>query len=139
MPRRFGHASSTIMGRNRRSQSGAVRLVPAFKTFLLCVFIGGAAVGYVLQKNKIYQLGRQIQEREMVLDRLKWDNAGKAAFLEQLQTPARLAQRAKLSDLGLGETLQWQLIWLTEPARSTNRAPEPEQRAETQRREARLR
>ena len=32
---------------------------------LLCTLIGGSCVGYVLQKNKIYELGQQIGARHL--------------------------------------------------------------------------
>ena len=59
------------MGRNRKNQSGAVRFVPALKAILLCMLIGGSALGYVLQKNKLYELGRQINRREILLEPLQ--------------------------------------------------------------------
>ena len=52
------------MARNRKYQSAAIRFGPALKAFLLCLLIGGSAVGYVWQKNQIYQLGQQIKLRE---------------------------------------------------------------------------
>src|SRR5712691_10230246 len=62
------------MAKNRKNQSGAVRFIPALKAIFLCMLIGGSAVGYVLQKNKLYDLGRQITRRELLLERLKWEN-----------------------------------------------------------------
>jgi len=81
--------------RNRKKQSSAVRLVPALKAILLCVFVGGSAVGYVLQKNQVYELGRQMARREMLLERLKWENRLRANQLASLQMPQRLAERVK--------------------------------------------
>jgi hypothetical protein len=45
------------MAKNRKNQSAAIRFGPALKALGLCLLIGGAAVGYVWQKNQIDQLG----------------------------------------------------------------------------------
>ena len=100
------------MARNRKNQSGAVRFVPALKAILLCTLIGGSAVGYVLQKNRLYELGRQINRREVMLERLKWENHLRAAQLANLQIPQRLADRVKEQKLGLvpSQPGQWILL-----------------------------
>ena len=103
------------MARNRKNQSGAVRFVPALKALLLCLLIGGSAVGYVLQKNKIYELGRQITKRESTLERLRWENKLRANQLAALQLPARLVERNRDLKLGLVPPQPAQMIWLTEP------------------------
>jgi len=108
------------MARNRRNQSGAVRFVPALKTILLCMLIGGSAVGYVLQKNKLHELGREIARKEAVLERLKWENKVRAGQLADLQSPLKLAERVREQRLGLFPPQPGQTIWLQEPA-----APKP--------------
>ena len=55
------------MAKNRKYQSAAIRFGPALKAFLLCLLIGGSGIGYVWQKNQIYELGQQIRKREMHL------------------------------------------------------------------------
>ena len=104
------------MGRNRKNQSGAVRFVPALKAILLCMLIGGSALGYVLQKNKLYELGRQINRREILLERLKWENNLRAAQLANLQMPQRLIERVREQKLGLGPSAPAQCIYLPEPS-----------------------
>ena len=108
------------MPRNRKKQSSAVRLVPALKAILLCVFVGGSAVGYVLQKNQVYELGRQMARREMLLERLKWENRLRANQLASLQLPQKLADRVKELGLGLVPSQAGQTIYLPDPTR-----PEP--------------
>ena len=103
------------MAKNRRNQSGAIRFVPALKAILLCLLIGGSAVGYVLQKNKLYELGRQITKREEQLNRLKQDNKLRASQLAGMQLPQRLAERVKEQKLGLAQPQPGQVIWLAEP------------------------
>jgi len=112
------------MAKNRKNQSAAVRFIPAIKAVLLCVLLGGSGVGYVLQKNKIYELGRQITRRETVLERLKWENKVRANQLAKLQMPAHLLERAKELNLGLVMPQPGQMIWLPEPAleKQTNAA-----------------
>jgi hypothetical protein len=102
--------------RNRKKQSSAVRLVPALKAILLCVFVGGSAVGYVLQKNQVYELGRQMARREMLLERLKWENRLRANQLASLHMPQKLADRVKELGLGLVPSQAGQTIYLPDPA-----------------------
>ena len=107
------------MARNRKNQSGAVRFVPALKALLLCLLLGGSAVGYVLQKNKIHELGRQITKREVVLERLRWENKLRASQLADMQMPSRLIERIRELKLGLAQPPPGQMIWLPEPGPET--------------------
>jgi hypothetical protein len=113
------------MARNRRNQSGAVRFVPALKATILCTLVGGSAVGYVLQKNQLHDLGRQIKKREVALERLKWDNNLRAVHLANLQLPQRLMERVKEQKLGLLPSQPSQCILLPEPLvqETANHAP----------------
>jgi hypothetical protein len=103
------------MPANRRNQAGAVRFVPALKAVLLCSMIGGSCVGYVLQKNKIFELGQQIGIRQQKLERLKKDNLELANRLDALQTPRYLADRVREWKLGLVPPQPHQMLWITEP------------------------
>jgi hypothetical protein len=110
------------MGKNRRSQAGAVRLVPALKAFLLCLLLGGSGVGYVLQKNKLHELGREIARKELQLERLRAENRIRANQLANLLLPQRLAQRVRDQNLGLVPPAPGQIVWLNEdsPMSPTN-------------------
>jgi hypothetical protein len=88
------------MAKNRKNQSGALRFGPALKAFGLCLLIGGAAVGYVWQKNQIDQLGRQIKDREIKRAELSDQNKKLRDRLAELRSPARIEQ--KLIELNLG-------------------------------------
>jgi hypothetical protein len=115
------------MARNRsKAHSSAVKFVPALKTFLLCLLLGGSAAGYVLQKNAIYELGKQIREKETVLERLKWENKIRANQLANLQSPTSLSERVKSRNLGLIAPQPSQLIWLAEPAGEIRRDDRPQ-------------
>jgi hypothetical protein len=77
-----------------------------------------------VQKNKIFELGQQLREREARLERLKWENKIRASQVAELQLPQRLARRVQELKLGLGPVKPAQMIWLPEPALnpSTNRS-----------------
>jgi hypothetical protein len=111
------------MGRNRKNDS-SVQLGPAMKAAAICLLLGGSAVGYVLQKNKLHELGQQITRREGILAKLKWDNKLRATQLANLQLPRRIEERVNEQRLGLLRAPAVQVIWLPEPlAERTNEAP----------------
>lgn len=89
------------MPRNRKSQSAAVRFGPALKALLLCLFIGGSALGYVWQKNQIHDLARQIKKREIRLQELRAENKLRRDLLSHLCSPQMLETRARELKLGL--------------------------------------
>jgi hypothetical protein len=101
--------------RSRRHLSGAVWLFPALKAGVLCTMLGGSAVGFVLQKNELLDLGKSITKREAVLERLKAENKVRAQHLANLQLPRNIAQRVADLKLGLGPPQPGQTIWLSEP------------------------
>ena len=103
------------MPRNKKRDSGALRLAPAVKAFVLCLLLGGSGVGYVLQKNKIYELGRQIKVREVQLEKLTWENKVSASQLANLQLPQKISERVKAFKLGLALPQPGQIVWLQEP------------------------
>ena len=101
------------MGRNRKSGS-AVRFVPAMKAALICLLLGGSAIGYVYQKNQIFELGRQVQKSEQRLNTLRDNNAKLQKSLLTLQSGVYLEQRAKQLNLGLVQPAQSQILTLIE-------------------------
>jgi hypothetical protein len=101
------------MGRNRKNGSAA-RFVPAAKAALICVLLGGSAIGYVYQKNQIYDLGRQIQQREREWARLRDDNIKLQKTLQMLQSTTHLEQRVKALNLGLVQPAQTQILTIVE-------------------------
>jgi hypothetical protein len=113
------------VSQNRKKDVGHIKLGPALKAGLICLLLGGSAVGYVLQKNKLYELGRQITKREVILERLKWENKLRATQLANLQLPQRIEERVRQQNLGLAQAPSPQMIWLPEPAaeRVTNEVP----------------
>ena len=110
------------MARNRRTQSAEVRFGPALKALLICLFIGGAGVGYVCQKNQLNELGRQKKQREMQLEELRLRNAQRTKQLAELLSPPNLERRAGELNLGLGLPHPSQIINVTNSSISPPRA-----------------
>jgi cell division protein FtsL len=104
------------MARNRKNLPASIRFGPVVKALLLCLVIGGAAVGYVWQKTQIYELGKQIRNREARLAELQDANKKLRDQLAMLRSPARLEQRARELNLGLGQPLPQNIWRLPEPA-----------------------
>ena len=102
------------MARNRKYRSAAVRFGPALKAFLLCLVIGGSGVGYVWQKNQIYELGKQIKQRELRLAGLAYQNGKLENELARMRLPRSLELRIK--DLGLILPQPAQVWRLSEPS-----------------------
>jgi cell division protein FtsL len=103
------------MSKNRKYQSASIRFGPALKAFLLCLLIGGSGVGYVWQKDQIYELGRQIKKREIRLTDLKEQNEKLKKQLAELYRPQFIERRAKELNLGLSLPSPGQIVRLREP------------------------
>ena len=103
------------MAKNRKNQSAAIRFGPAIKAFLLCAMIGGAGVGYVWQKGKIGELGRQISRREKRLVELQGQNEKLRKQLGLMRSPQFLEMRVKELNLGLERPSSAQFWRLSEP------------------------
>ena len=112
------------MGRNRKHET-TVGPAPALKAVVICLLLGGSAVGYVLQKNQLHELGQQITKREGILSKLRWDNKLRATQLANLQLPRRIEERVNEQKLGLVRAPAVQVIWLPEPTseRTNETAP----------------
>src|SRR5215216_6449066 len=102
------------MARNRKYQSAAIRFGPALKALLLCILIGGSGVGYVWQKNQIYQLGQEIKKREVCLDKMEDQNEKNRRQLGIMRGPQFLERRIKELNLGLAPAQPSQVWRLTE-------------------------
>jgi hypothetical protein len=113
-PRGPAGKRSRPMARNRKYQSAAIRFGPALKALLLCILIGGSGVGYVWQKNQIYQLGQEIKKREVCLDKLEDQNEKNRRQLGIMRGPQFLERRIKELNLGLAPAQPSQVWRLTE-------------------------
>ena len=102
------------MAKNRKNQTAAIRFGPALKASFLCLLIGGAAVGFVWQKNEIYRLGQQIRQRETKLVQLQNDNKRLGDQISILHSPVMIDRRAKELNLGLAPATPTQVVRLME-------------------------
>jgi hypothetical protein len=127
------------MARNRKYQSAAIRFGPALKAFLLCLLIGGSGVGYVWQKNQIYELGQQIRQREQALMALESQNEKLKKQLAMMYRPVWLEARIKELNLGLVPPQPQQKWLLRLPAAEASAADREQQFAARQSLEPALR
>ena len=102
------------MARNRRHQSAAIRFGPALKAVVLCLVIGGSAVGYVWQKDQIQQLRDRIAKGEQALEALRRQNEKLHRQLFTLRSPTNLERLAQQYHPGLVRPAPDQVIRLSE-------------------------
>jgi hypothetical protein len=114
------------MARNRKNNA-AIRFVPALKALIICLLLGASSVGYVLQKNKIFELGREINEREKRLRQLEWENSLRATKLRELLSPPKLELGMRKHNLDLVLPEPGRVIWLPEPTLNSAPLGEPPQ------------
>lgn len=107
------------MAKSRKHQSAAIRFGPALTALFACLAIAGAAVGYVWQKGEIYNLGRQIREKENRLAELRNDDKKLADQFAILDSPVMLDQRARELNLGLAPVQPLDVVRLAEPLASS--------------------
>jgi hypothetical protein len=85
------------------------------KAVVLCLLIGGSAVGYVWQKDQLRQLGDRMVMGERSLDALRRQNDKLRRELVTLQSPSYLERLAQQHNLGLVRPAPHQVIRLPEP------------------------
>ena len=112
------------MGRNRKNGS-ATWLVPGVKAALICLLLGGSAIGYVYQKNQLIELGKQIQKSEQRLKALSDNNAQLQRSISTLQSAYYLEQRVKQLNLGLVQPTQSQILTIVETPVNAPRSEPP--------------
>ena len=113
------------MGRNRKNGS-ATWLVPGVKAALICLLLGGSAIGYVYQKNQLIELGRQIQKKEQQLKTVSDNSAHWQRTLLTLQSAYYLENRVKEMKMPLAQPAQAQILTIVEvPATAAPRSQPP--------------
>lgn len=110
------------MGRNRKNGS-ATWLVPGAKAALICLLLGGSAIGYVYQKNQLFELARQIQKSRQQLEALNESNAGLQRSLLTLHSTVYLENRVRELKLPLAPPAQNQILTIPEKPGSTGPVP----------------
>jgi hypothetical protein len=118
------------MARNRKYRSAASRFGPALKAFVLCLLLGGSGVGYVWQKNQIFELGKLIKQREMRLAVIEEENSRLRNSLSEVTSPMSPKLAEKISKLGLVQPAPSQIWRLAEPSRQALKRDEPAQLAQ---------
>ena len=103
------------MAKNRKHQSAAIRFGPVLKALFLCLIFGGSGIGYVWQKNQVYELGLQIRAREHRLTALENQNKKLRDQLAILYSPPYLDAQIKRLNLGLVPPQPSQIWRLPEP------------------------
>ena len=112
------------MGRNRKNGS-ATRFVPAVKAALLCLLLGGSAIGYVYQKNQLAEIGKQIAKRQKDHENLRNHNAQLERTLAMSTTSPAIDERVKKLGLGLAIPVQSQILTIVEVPASTVAKSQP--------------
>lgn len=84
------------------------------KAALICALLGVSAIGYVYQKNQIFELGKQIQAREKRLVELRDSNAKYHKALLTMRSAPQLEKRMRELNLGLVQPAQSQILTITE-------------------------
>jgi hypothetical protein len=84
------------------------------KAALICLLLGGSAIGYVYQKNQIFDLGRQIQKSEQRLKVVRDNNAKLQKGLLTMQSATQLEKRVRELNLGLVQPAQSQIVTIVE-------------------------
>ena len=102
------------MARNRKNSSPLLRFRSAIKIVFFFVFVCGAGMGYVWQKNQIYELGKKKKKMEETLEVLKRGNRDKENARDHMETSSMV--RIKVDELGLDliEPSQNQILYLKE-------------------------
>jgi len=100
------------MRRNRKYQSAAIRFAPAIKALFLFILVGVSGVGYVWQKEVIYNLAQQKKNHEQRLEQWRIQNKLLRDQLNYLSLPRVLESRVKELNLGLGPPLPEQMVRL---------------------------
>ncbi|HUC83888.1 MAG TPA: septum formation initiator family protein [Candidatus Acidoferrales bacterium] len=109
------------MAKNRKNQAAEIRFGPVLKVVLLCLLIGGSAIGYVWQKNQINKLGKQISDLENKLRQAKQDNKYLSDQVAILNSPVMIDRKVRELKLGLAPAQPLQVVRLVDPP-----APVPE-------------
>lgn len=104
---------------NRKNNSAGMKFKPAMIAVLVCTIICGMGLGYVWQKSQISDLGKQMKERESLLDETRRTNKKLGDELSQLKAPAMLHQMVQRWQLDLSLPNPRSVVVLTE------KQPEP--------------
>lgn len=103
------------MAKNRKTQGDAVRFGTAARAFILCVFLGLSAIGYVWQQQQIMRLNQRKTAIEQALRDLEAQNRRRVEQYESQLLPRALEERVRRMNLGLAPHSPSQVVRLAEP------------------------
>ncbi len=106
------------MAKNRKNQGGEFRAGPVVRAALLCIFLGGSAIGYVWQTQQVAKLGVERRQKETALARIESENALKRHQYDLQLQPRALEERVRTLRLPIGPHQPGQVIHVSEPAGS---------------------
>ncbi len=101
------------MPKNRKRSAPAVRLGPVVKVVVVCLLLGLAGVGFVWQKNQIFELGQRMKEKEQRLEKLRRENHNRLERLAYFRSTRYLEDRIRSLKLGLSAPKPEQIYTLT--------------------------
>jgi|GEM_PF-364255 len=102
------------MPKNRKRSAPAIRLGPVVKVVVVCLLLCLAGVGFVWQKNQIFELGQRMKEKEQRLEQLRVDNQDRANRLAYFRSTRYLEDRIQKLRLGLSAPKPEQVYTLTD-------------------------
>jgi len=86
---------------NRKKQDSPLSVGLWIRAALLCLVLGGTAMGYVWQKSQIHQLGTEVRKKEVRLELLKGDNGRWQQLRAEMRSTQKLYDRVRTLGLGL--------------------------------------
>jgi len=89
------------MPRNRKKQESPLSVGLWIRAALLCLVLGGTAMGYVWQKSQIHQLGTEVRKKEVRLELLRGDNERWQQLRAEMRSTQKLYDRVRTLGLGL--------------------------------------
>ena len=102
------------MSRNRKKYDSPLIVGAWIRAVLLCLLLGGTAMGYVWQKSQIHQIGTEVRKKEMRLELLKGDNEGWQQVRAEMRSTQNLYDRVRKLGLGLAMRQPEQLLRLSD-------------------------
>jgi hypothetical protein len=99
----------------RREERPEVRLATVVKTFMICLLIGGVAIGYVLQSHENMRLRRELGALEGELRQLRAETTILTNRLAELHAPANIERMVVAHGLDLVRVRPGQVVQLGVP------------------------
>jgi hypothetical protein len=103
------------MAKYRKNDGDAVRIGTVARVLLLCLFFGGAAIGYVWQQDQLMKLNVRRKALEASLADLQVQNRRRNDQYESQLFPKALEDRVRAMNLELAPHNPAQVVRLPEP------------------------